>query len=151
MPLPVAEVPTYILAPPQRGGRRGRGLAQNRENERAIAENLPHRGRAEIHRRRQQLINFQRRNNGERVDLPMEPQQAALRQHGNLDAFAQEGHGIFPEAPAARNIHLCVVCGINEIDCILQCGHPFCTQCIAAIRKMYIPEPSLCPRCRASF
>ncbi len=145
----MVEPPAYIHAPPlQRGRRRVRGVAQNRENERIIEENMAHPGRAERHRRRQQLIDINRRNNGV---LPMENvQQAALPQQGNLDVLP-EGHGIDPAAPAARNVHLCVVCNINEIDCFLQCGHPFCTHCIAALRNINGPEPSLCPRCRAPF
>jgi hypothetical protein len=66
----VVEPPAYIHAPTlQRGRRRVRGVAQNRENERIIEENMPHPGRAERHRRRQQLIDINRRNNGV---LPME-------------------------------------------------------------------------------
>ncbi|EFX71709.1 hypothetical protein DAPPUDRAFT_111401 [Daphnia pulex] len=148
-PLPVVEPLAYIHPPPlQRGRRRVRGVAQNRENERIIEENMPHPGRAERHRRRQQLIDINRRNNGV---LPMKNvQQAVLPQQGNLDVLPEK-HGIDPAAPAARNVHLCVVCNINEIDCFLQCGHPFCTHCIAALRNINAPEPSLCPRCRAPF
>jgi hypothetical protein len=75
------------------------------------------------------MIDINRHNNGV---LPMENvQQEALPHQDNLDVLP-EGHGISPEAPAARNVHLCVVCNTNEIDCFLQCGHPFCTHCIAA-------------------
>jgi hypothetical protein len=123
-------------------------MAQNRENERIIEENMPNPGRAERHHRRQQLIDINCRNNGV---FPIENiQQAALPHQDNLDVLPEE-YGINPEAPAERNVHLCVVCNINEIDCFLQCGHPFCTHFIATLRNINSPEPSLCRRCRAPF
>ncbi len=80
----MVEPSAYIHAsPPQRDRRRVRGMAQNHENERIIEENMPHPGRAERHRRRQQLIDINCRNNGV---LPMENvQQAALPHQDNLD------------------------------------------------------------------
>ena len=67
-PLPVVEPPAYIPALPERGGRLGRRIARNRGNGRVVQENLPLPGRAERHRRRQQLIDAERRNNGEIVE-----------------------------------------------------------------------------------
>ena len=55
-PLPVVEPPAFIPALPEQGGRLGRRIARNRGNGRVVQENLPFPGRAERHRRRQQLI-----------------------------------------------------------------------------------------------
>lgn len=112
--------------------------------------------RAERHRRRQQLIDHQRRRDLERADIAMQElenpfpvppiQQIQIPCHQ-----VQEEVGVNPPAPAARNINVCAVCTINFIERLLSCGHPFCSQCIATLRNNDAPNPSLCPRCRTPF
>lgn len=156
-PLPIVDPPAYIRQnPPRRGGRRGRGRA-------VIAplviprvpENPPRlEGRAERHHRRQALIQEELRNNRERQNenppvavVPEERNQILQNQvQPNIQPLDHD-----PAAPAARNIHTCIICDINLIDHFLSCGHPFCLQCITTIRNQDRPNPSLCPRCRAPF
>ncbi len=85
-------------------------------------------------------------------DLDMENlQQAALPRQGNVDGYAQ-GHN--PEAPSTRNIHLCLVCSINEIDWFLPMRpfilHPVYTA-VGLMQNINTPEPSLRLGCRAPF
>ena len=153
-PLPVVEPLAFIPALPERGGRLGRRMARNRGNGRVVQENLPLPGRAERHRRRQQLIDAERRNNGEIVEqLQHKPNlhQPALQPKEVPLPVLIQGPGINPEAPAARNINICLICSANAVDCILQCGHPYCTQCITTLRNIDAPNLSLCPRCRRPF
>ena len=39
---------------------------------------------------------------------------------------------------------ICIVCSYNQIDTLLQCGHPFCNVCVTIMRT----NGQTCPRCR---
>jgi hypothetical protein len=131
----IPEPPANIPAPPPQRGRRRVGLAALNPH--------PFPGREERHRRRQAQVDAQRQNNRDR--------DAALQQENQAAREENEVQGLNPEAPAARMVILCVICSRNAIDCFLQCGHPYCTQCITTLRNLNNPNPSLCPRCRAPF
>ena len=113
-------------------------------------------GRAERSRRRQKVILNQRliamEIQADDVEMPDNLMPNPLPVPQNLQIpIVQEEIGVNPPAPEARNIHLCSVCTTNVIDRFLNCGHPFCSQCLTTLRNHNAPDPSLCPRCRAPF
>jgi hypothetical protein len=122
-PLPVVEPPAFIPALPERGGRQGSRIARYCGNGRVVQENFPLPGRDERHRRCQQLIDAERRNNWEIVEqlqpIPNLHQPALQPEEVPLPALIQ-GPGIIPEAPATRNINICLIYSANAVDCILQ-------------------------------
>ena len=112
--------------------------------------------RAERHRRRQRLIDNQRRIDLERADIEMQELEnpvpvPPIPPNQIANCLAQEEVGVNPPAPAARNINVCAVCTFHFVDRLLGCGHPFCSQCITTLRNSDAPNPSLCPRCREPF
>ena len=124
-------------------------------NDDAVNQNLAP-GRAERSRRRQELILNQRSiaminpvDDVEMLDNLM-PNPLPVPQNPPMP-IVQEDIGVNPPAPEARNIHLCSVCTTNVIDRFLNCGHPFCSQCLTTLRNNNAPNPSLCPRCREPF